>query len=79
MQATRTHELQQHENRDDMTVWLSRNEVAQSLEAVDDTQQRIAFALGARCGCRSHEVPDVAPEDIVDTDDGTMLRVYSSN
>ncbi|ELY94877.1 putative phage integrase [Natrialba chahannaoensis JCM 10990] len=45
------------------------------LEAADGTQQRIAFALGARCGLRSHEVLDIAPADIVDTDAGTMLRV----
>jgi len=68
--------LQQHENRDDMKIWLSQNEVEQLLEAADDTQQRIAFALGARCGLRSHEVLNVAPEDIVDTDAGTMLRVW---
>ncbi len=68
--------LQQHENRDDMKVWLSQNEVEQLLEAAEGTQQRIAFALGARCGLRSHEVLDVAPEDIVNTDAGTMLRVW---
>ncbi|QFU83374.1 tyrosine-type recombinase/integrase [Natronorubrum aibiense] len=68
--------LQQHENRDDMKVWLSQDEVEQLLEVADGTQQRIAFALGARCGLRSHEVLDVAPEDIVDTNAGTMLRVW---
>ena len=68
--------LKQHEKRDDMKVWLSQDEVTALLEAVDGTQQRIAFALGARCGLRSHEVLDVAPEDIVDTDAGTMLRVW---
>ncbi|PCR89458.1 tyrosine-type recombinase/integrase [Natrinema ejinorense] len=68
--------LQQHEKRDDMKVWLSQPEVDQFLEAAADTQQRIAFALGARCGLRSHEVLDVAPDDVVDTDAGTMLRVW---
>ncbi|APW99383.1 integrase [Halobiforma lacisalsi AJ5] len=68
--------LQQHEKRDDMKVWLSQDEVTALLEAADDTQQRIAFALGARCGLRSHEVLDVAPEDVVDTDAGTMLRIW---
>ncbi len=58
-----------------MKVWLSQNEVEQLLEAADGTQQRIAFALGARCGLRSHEVLDVAPDDVVNTDAGTMLRV----
>ncbi|RQG89333.1 tyrosine-type recombinase/integrase [Natrarchaeobius chitinivorans] len=68
--------LQQHENRDDMKVWLSQSEVEQLLEAAENAQQRIAFALGVRCGLRSHEVLDVAPEDVVDTDSGTVLRVW---
>ncbi len=71
-----TMNLQQHEKRDDMKVWLSQNEVEQLVEAAGRTQQRIAFELGARCGLRSHEVLDVAPEDVVDTDAGTMLRVW---
>ena len=69
--------LQQHENRDDMKVWLSQTEVDQLLEAAPDTQRRLAFALGARCGLRSHEVLDVTPKDVVDTDAGTVLRVRS--
>ncbi|WP_440765530.1 tyrosine-type recombinase/integrase [Natronorubrum sp. DTA7] len=68
--------LQQHEKRDDMKVWLSQDEVTVLLGAAGETQQRIALALGAHCGLRSHGVLDVAPEDIVDTDAGTMLRVW---
>ncbi|WP_435551974.1 tyrosine-type recombinase/integrase [Natrinema sp. CGMCC1.2065] len=68
--------LQQHKSREDMKVWLSQNEVEQFLEAAPNTEQRIAFALGARCGLRSHEVLDVSPDDVVDTDAGTMLRVW---
>ncbi|AXR77700.1 site-specific integrase [Natrarchaeobaculum sulfurireducens] len=68
--------LQQHANRDDMKVWLSQSEVAQLLEVAQDTQQRLAFSLGARCGLRSHEVLDVSPEDVVNTDAGTVLRVW---
>ncbi|WP_345781278.1 tyrosine-type recombinase/integrase [Natronobeatus ordinarius] len=67
--------LQQHEKRDDMKVWLSQTEVEQLLEAAPDTQKRLAFALGARCGLRSHEVLDVTPKDVVSTDAGTVLRV----
>lgn len=67
--------LQQHEKRDDTKVWLSQDEVTALLEAADGTQQRIAFALGARCGLRSHDVLDTAPEIVVDTDAETMLRV----
>ena len=59
-----------------MKVWLSQDEVTALLDAANGTQKRIAFALSARCGLRSHEVLDVAPEDIVDTDAGAMLRVW---
>jgi integrase len=55
---------------------LSQDEVTALLDAADGTQQRIALALGARCGLRSHEVLDVAPDHVVDTDAGTMLRVH---
>ncbi|MFC7114292.1 tyrosine-type recombinase/integrase [Natronoarchaeum sp. GCM10025703] len=68
--------LKAHAHRDDMKVWLSQTEVDQLIAQADGTQQRIAFWLGARCGLRSHEVLDVAPEDVVDTDAGTVLRVW---
>lgn len=69
--------LREHEKRDDMKVWLSQTDVEQLLDAAADTEQRLAFALGARCGLRSHEVLDVAPEHVADTDAGTMLRVHA--
>jgi integrase len=56
---------------------LSQSEVDDLLDAAADTEQRLAFALGARCGLRSHETLDVTPEDVVDTDAGTMLRVHA--
>ncbi|USZ72673.1 tyrosine-type recombinase/integrase [Natronosalvus halobius] len=59
-----------------MKVWLSQIEVAQLLEVATDTQQQLAYSLGARCGLRSHEILDVSPEDVVDTDAGTVLRVW---
>lgn len=68
--------LKQHKKRDDMKVWLSQDEVELLLEVADSTQQRIAFALGARCGLRSHEILQVAPNDIVETDAGIRLRVW---
>ncbi|MGB9987328.1 tyrosine-type recombinase/integrase [Salarchaeum japonicum] len=68
--------LQAHDSRDDMKVWLSEDEVDDLLDAADTQQQRIALALGARCGLRSHEVLDVAPEHVVDTEAGAMLRVW---
>ncbi|QDX41296.1 site-specific integrase [Salarchaeum sp. JOR-1] len=68
--------LREHDSRDDMKVWLSDDEVDELLDATDTQQQRIALALGARCGLRSHEVLDVAPEHVVDTEAGPMLRVW---
>jgi integrase len=56
-------------------VWLSAGEVTQLLDAAEDTTQRIAFGLGARCGLRSAEVLGVAPEDVHETEIGTMLSV----
>jgi len=71
--------LEQHQQRNDMKVWLSTSgdpsEVDLLLDAAKNTNQRIAFELGARCGLRSEEITQVAPEDVVDTDAGTMLRV----
>jgi integrase len=68
--------LEQHQNRDDMKVWLSTGEIDQLLEHVENSQERIAIGLGVRCGLRSHEILDVAPAHIHDTDAGAMLRVW---
>jgi integrase len=65
----------QHENRDDLKVWLSETESEQLLEAADSTEKRIALGLGVRCGLRSHEVLDVSPSDMVESDSGWMLKV----
>ncbi|MEA5388331.1 tyrosine-type recombinase/integrase [Haloarculaceae archaeon H-GB11] len=70
--------LEDYENQDGMKVWLSEREIEQLLDQFDDTERRIAVSLAVRCGLRSAEVLDVAPEHVVDTDAGTMLRVWSS-
>ncbi|WP_423997101.1 hypothetical protein [Halorubrum trapanicum] len=41
-----------------------------------DTEQTIAFALGARCGLRSAEILDVAPQDVVETDASWVVCVW---
>jgi len=64
-----------HDNSDSMMVWLSEDDVDQLLDAAKDTERRIAFALGARCGLRSHEILEVSPDDLVDTQAGHMLIV----
>jgi integrase len=66
------------DDQDGRRVWLSDQEVNRLLEHFVDRQRRIAVALGARCGLRSHEVLDVGPAHVVDDDEvGTMLRVVA--
>jgi len=38
------------------------------LDALNDTVQKVAVNLGRRCGSRTHEIPQVAPEDVADID-----------
>lgn len=66
---------EEHDDGDGRRVWLDESEVDLLLETPDDQKHRIALALGARCGLRSHEVVAVAPEHVIDTDAGTMLTV----
>jgi len=70
--------LEEYPDDDGMKVWLSESEVDQLLGVVDDTEKQIALGLGVRCGLRSDETVRVAPEHVVDTDAGTMLRVWRS-
>lgn len=70
--------LEEYSDQDGMKVWLSEREVDQLVEKFDDTEKRIAVGLAVRCGLRSAEVLSVAPDHVVDTDAGTMLRVWSS-
>lgn len=67
-----------HDSKDyGKKIWLSTDDVALLMDAAEDTEQQIAFGLGARCGLRSAEWLDVEPQHVVDTDAGTMLTVPS--
>lgn len=68
--------LRPHEEEDGKKVWLSEDDVEKLEQTAADTEQQIAFGLGARCGLRSAEILDVAPQHVVDTDAGWMLRVW---
>ncbi|NLV14428.1 tyrosine-type recombinase/integrase [Haloarcula argentinensis] len=70
--------LENYDDQEGMKAWLSEQEVQQLLDQFDDTEKRIAVSLAVRCGLRSAEVLDIAPEHVVDTDAGTMLRVWKS-
>lgn len=64
-----------HDDRSDMKVWLSEEETERLLATAENTEQRVAFALGVHCGLRSGKWLDVTPRDAVDTDVGLILRV----
>jgi integrase len=66
---------EEYEQRNGRRVWLSRDEVARLLDVVDDPLRRVAFRLGAECGLRSHEIVDVEPRHVVDSEAGKMLTV----
>ena len=67
--------LREHDHADGMAVWLSTVDSDRLIDAADTKEQEIAFSLGVRCGLRSHEILQVRPSDIVDTDAGTMLVI----
>ena len=69
--------LREHDTSDGMKVWLSDDDIELLIDAARDTEQEVAFSLAARCGLRSHEVLDVAPAHVLDTDAGTMLKIPS--
>jgi integrase len=61
-------------------VWLSKNEIGQLMNAVEDTQKRIAFRLMAEAGLRTKEALRAKPADVKPLDDedsdGYKLRVW---
>lgn len=69
--------LQPHDQEDGKKVWLSESEVEKLEETAEDSEQTIAFGLGARCGLRSAEILEVSPQDVVETDAGWVVRVWS--
>jgi len=68
--------LEDYDEKDGKKCWLDRSEVEGLLANADGTEQAIALRLMARCGLRRHEVVDVKPPDLVDTDVGPRLRVW---
>lgn len=70
--------LEEHDD-EGRAVWLSTDEVDTLLETAESQHQRMAFALGAKCGLRSQEVVDVVPADLQETQAGPVLRVVGKN
>ncbi len=69
--------LEPHEKKDGFRAWLSEDETDLLLSETDETDHRIAFALGAKCGLRSQEIVDVTPQDVSGGPVGPMLTVPS--
>jgi len=59
--------LQEHDGRENMKVWLADQEVEQLVEIASDVEHHLAIGLGVRCGLRSAEVLDVTSRDVQDT------------
>jgi len=68
----------EHDGRDDYKIWLSQEEVQQLLDAPSDSQHRLAFELGVRCGFRSDEIVRVTPNHVKSTEAGHMIRIKSA-
>ena len=71
-------QLETYEKADGRRVRLTGIERDRLLRVIEgDPQKEIAFGLMARCGCRSQEVVDVRPLDLVtgDETDRKFLRI----
>lgn len=67
--------LVEHDQRDDMKVWLSESELERLINQPEKIHRQIAFALAGRSGLRSHEILAVKPKHVHETDVGTVLSV----
>jgi integrase len=66
-----------HPQSDGRRVWLQRDEAKSLLDEASDTETKIAFGLGLRCGLRVAEIVDVKPRDLTDTEAGQYVRVQN--
>ena len=57
-------------------VWLSDSDIDRLLDVPDDPTHELAYALGCRCGLRSHEITQVRPSHLKHDDTiGDLLQV----
>ncbi len=67
---------EEYDDQEGRRVWLSRDEVDELLNVIDDPLRKVAFRLAAECGLRSHEIVEVTPDHVVDGGEaGKMLVV----
>lgn len=70
--------LVDYDKQDGMKVWLDRGEVSSFIQEAQNTEQKIAFLLGARSGLREKEITEVTAADVVETPAGPRVRVWES-
>ena len=68
-------QMEDHDDHDGRKVWLTEEEASELIATAADTEQRIAFGLGLRCGLRCKEIVGVTPRDVTDGPAGAFLRV----
>lgn len=66
------------EKDDAKRVWLSSDETQRWIDQAEDSIQKMAFLLMARCGLRRGEVIQIKPVDIRKTDRGHVVRMQGS-
>lgn len=65
------------DRKDGKRVWLSQDEIETVIDEAENTEQEIAFKLGAQCGLRRKEIARVRVKDLVTDEKGHYhLRVW---
>jgi len=65
-----------NQRQDSKAVWLSDDEIAALLNATETEEQRFGLGIMARSGLRVAEAATVASDDLVETNCGSMVRVW---
>ncbi len=68
-------QMEDHDDHDGRKVWLTEEEASEFIATADDTEQRIAFGLGLRCGLRCKEIVEATPQNVTEGPAGAFLRV----
>lgn len=64
------------EKDDAKAVWLGSDELQHFIEQAENSVQKMAFLLMARCGLRRSEVIQITPVDVHETSEGHVVRVW---
>jgi integrase len=56
-------------------VWLSYDDIELLLDQAKNTERRIAYGLGVRCGLRTEEITNVKMADVKETEMGPIVVV----